>query len=176
MKRVLLSMVVLAGLAITTTSCGKAKDAAKNGIEATKDAAKATGDAVKDAADKTVEATKDAANAVKDGADKVADAVANTADNTKQIAEGKALFASKTCTTCHGIDKKILGPSVKDIVKVYNEKGANMVKFLKGNAKAIVDTNPGQVAIMKANIDGFLKEMPASELQALTAYMRSVAK
>ncbi len=84
--------------------------------------------------------------------------------------------SSKTCTSCHGIDKKILGPSVQDIVKVYEEKEANMVKFLKGNAEAIVDTDPGQVAIMKANIDGFLKDISAEDLQALAAYMRSAAK
>lgn len=160
-NKVLLAVIMIAGLAFGTTSCSKAKKATD-----------ATVEAAKGAAEKTTEVVEDGANAVKDGAEKVVDAAANKA----QIEKGKALFTSKTCTSCHGIDKKILGPSVQDIVKVYEEKGANMVKFLKGNADAIVDTNPGQVEIMKANIDGFLKDTSAEELQALTAYMRSEAK
>jgi cytochrome c len=160
-KKVLLSLIMVAGLAFGTISCNKEKKAADDAIEATKEAA-----------DKTVNEVKDGAEVVKDGAEKIVDEAAKKL----QISKGKALFTSKTCTACHGIDKKILGPSVQDIVKVYDEKGANMVKFLKGNAPAIVDTNPGQVAIMKANIDGFLKEVTAEELQALTAYMRSAAK
>jgi len=165
MKRVLLSLVVVAGLAFSTTSCSKAKDSAKK-----------AGDAVENAAEKTTEVAKDAANTVKDGAEKAVDAVKNAAGNDEQIAKGKELFTSKTCVACHGISNKVLGPSVKDIVKTYADKGANMVKFLKGNSEAIVDTDPAQVAIMKANIDGFLKELKAEELQAITAYMRSVAK
>jgi len=152
-KRVLLSLIMVVGLAFTTISCNKAKKATDDAVEATKDAVSKTGDAVKD------------------GAEKVVDEAAKKL----QISKGKALFTSKTCTSCHGIDKKILGPSVQDIVKIYDEKGANMVKFLKGNGPAIVDTDPGQVAIMKANIDGFLKELKAEELQAITAYMRSEA-
>ncbi len=161
MKRVLLSLVVIAGLAFGTTSCSKAKKAADKTVEATQNAANKVGDAANKAGD-----------VVKDGVNAVADAVTDT----KQVTRGKELFASKTCATCHGIDKKILGPTVKEIVKVYAEKGANMAKFLKGNGEAIVDTDAGQVAIMKANIDGFLKEMKAEDIQALTAYMRSVGK
>lgn len=87
---------------------------------------------------------------------------------------GKKLFTEKTCATCHNPDMKIIGPSIKDINKVYAEQKGNMVKFLKGEAPAIVDTDPGQVAIMKANLDGFVKDMTGDELAAITAYMRSV--
>ncbi len=172
MKRVLLSFVIVAGLAFGTTSCSKAKDSAKKAGDAVENAAEKTGDAVKQAAEKTKEAVKEGAEAVKEGAEKAVDAVTDNA----QVEKGKALFTSKTCATCHGVDKKVLGPSIKNIVKVYSEKGANMVKFLKGNSAPIVDTDPGQVAIMKANVDGFLKDMKAEELQAVTAYMRSVGK
>jgi cytochrome c len=90
------------------------------------------------------------------------------------IALGKQLFNDKTCTTCHQADVKVIGPSIKDINKVYAEKGGNIVTFLKGEAEAIVDTDPGQVAIMKANLDGFVKDLSGNELAALAAYMRSV--
>lgn len=99
--------------------------------------------------------------------EKVADAVDN-------VALGKQLFTDKTCTTCHQPDTKVIGPSIKEIVKVYNEQEGNLVKFLKGESAAIVDTDPGQVAIMKANLDGFVKDLTGDELAALAAYMRSV--
>ncbi|MBE0423996.1 MAG: c-type cytochrome [Lutibacter sp.] len=90
------------------------------------------------------------------------------------LALGKELFTSKTCVTCHQPDAKVIGPSIKDINKVYTEKGGNIVAFLKGESPAIVDTDPGQVAIMKANLDGFVKNLSSEELAALALYMSSV--
>ncbi len=87
---------------------------------------------------------------------------------------GKKLFTEKTCATCHNPDMKVIGPSIKDINKIYTEQNGNIVKFLKGESVAIVDTDPGQVAIMKANLDGFVKDMTGDELAAISAYMRSV--
>ncbi|MDY7395472.1 c-type cytochrome [Aureibaculum sp. 2210JD6-5] len=97
-------------------------------------------------------------------------------DKDGQIAMGQKLFTDKTCTTCHALDTKVIGPSIKDMMKIYDEKGGNIVQFLKGNADPIVDTDPGQVAIMQANIDGFVKDMTPEELQAVAAYMRDAAK
>jgi len=90
------------------------------------------------------------------------------------LALGKELFTSKTCVACHQPDAKVIGPSIKEINKIYEEKGGNIVAFLKGEAPAIVDTDPGQVAIMKANLDGFVKNLNAEELAALALYMSSV--
>ncbi len=87
---------------------------------------------------------------------------------------GEKLFAEKTCTACHQPDAKVIGPSIKEITKVYAEQKGDLVKFLKGEAEAIVDTDPGQVAVMKANLDSFVKELPDDELAALAAYMQSV--
>lgn len=87
---------------------------------------------------------------------------------------GEKLFTEKTCATCHQADAKVIGPSIKDINKVYAEKGGNIVAFLKGESEAIVDTDPGQVAIMKANLDGFVKDMTKEELAAIAVYMASI--
>jgi len=89
------------------------------------------------------------------------------------VAMGEKLFVSKTCSSCHSVDTKLVGPSIKDIVKKYEETNGNIVAFLKEKSPAIVDTDPGQVAIMKANLDGFVKDLTGDELQALAAYMRS---
>ena len=90
------------------------------------------------------------------------------------IAQGKKLFKDKTCFTCHMPKETGIGPSIVDINKIYKEQNADIVAFLKGDLKPIVDTDPGQVAVMQANIDGFVKDLTDIELDALKAYMLSV--
>ncbi len=90
------------------------------------------------------------------------------------ITKGKNLFYKKTCATCHAAETKIVGPSIKDIAAKYAETNGNLIKFLKGNADAIVNTDPTQVKIMKDNINGIVKDIKPDELQAIVAYMRSV--
>ena len=87
---------------------------------------------------------------------------------------GNRLFSEKTCITCHAINHKKTAPSVVDIMHVYKENNADIVAFLKGNSKPIVDTTASQVAIMQANIDGFLKEITDEELNAIATYMLHV--
>ena len=94
--------------------------------------------------------------------------------NEELITLGEKLFADKTCTTCHFKDKKVIGPSILDINKIYAEKNADLFEFLKGNLEPIVDKDPIQVSIMKANLDGFVKDLTDKELNALKIYMLSV--
>ncbi|MFC2148293.1 c-type cytochrome [Bacteroidota bacterium] len=91
-----------------------------------------------------------------------------------QIFLGNRLFSEKTCITCHEVNKEKIGPSVKEIMKIYKEKNGDIVAFLKGNAKPIVDTTSSQVAIMQANIDGFLKGISEEELKTIATYMLHV--
>lgn len=94
--------------------------------------------------------------------------------NNNVVQKGKELFTSKTCATCHLADKKVIGPSIKEINGVYKSKKGSIIDFLQGKTKAIVDTTPAQVAIMKANIDGFLKDVTVTELKAIETYMLSI--
>jgi cytochrome c len=96
------------------------------------------------------------------------------ADVVGDLELGKKLFTEKTCATCHQPDVKVIGPSIKDINKVYTEQNADIITFLKGGSVAIVDTDPGQVAIMKANLDGFVKDLSALELASIAVYMESI--
>lgn len=95
-------------------------------------------------------------------------------ENVAIIAKGKKLFKEKTCFTCHMPKEAGIGPSIVAINKVYSEKNADIIEFLKGDLEAIVDTDPAQVAVMKANLDGFVKDLTDDELEALKAYMLSV--
>ena len=87
---------------------------------------------------------------------------------------GNRLFSEKTCITCHSVDEKKIGPSVVEIIKVYKENNADIVSFLKGKSKPIVDTVESQIAIMQENIDGFLKNITDEELNAISTYMLHV--
>ncbi len=144
------SVLALSLVALMFASCGEKKK------EEVKKEVKAPVEAVQETTQTTKEVTT------------TADAVV---DN---VALGKKLFTEKTCATCHQPDVKVIGPSIKDINKIYTEKNGNIVKFLKEESEAIVDTDPGQVAIMKANLDGFVKDLKGEELAALAAYIRSV--
>jgi cytochrome c len=142
------SVLVLSLAALMFASCGEKKK------EEVKKEVKAPVETVQ----KTQEATETTAT----------DAVSSN------VELGKKLFTEKTCATCHQPSVKVIGPSIKDINKIYTEQNGNIVKFLKEESKPIVDTDPGQVAIMKANLDGFVKDLTGEELAAIAAYIRSV--
>jgi cytochrome c len=92
----------------------------------------------------------------------------STADLGKEIFEGKG-----TCATCHKPDVKLIGPSIQDIAKIYKEKNANIITFLKGEGEPIVD--PTQYEVMKANF-ALTKTFSDEELQQLEAYVYSNLK
>lgn len=87
---------------------------------------------------------------------------------------GKEIFEGKgTCTTCHRADTKVIGPSIKEISKVYKDKKASIALFLKGEGEPLVD--PSQYEVMKANF-AITKTLSDEELEALEAYMHSLNK
>jgi cytochrome c len=84
---------------------------------------------------------------------------------------GETIFNGKgNCTTCHKVDSKLIGPSVKEIALVYKAKGGNIISFLKDDAKPLVD--PSQYEVMKANFV-ITKAMSDEELKGLEAYIYS---
>lgn len=97
---------------------------------------------------------------------------ANVSPEELLVIEGKALFESNraACASCHKPNQKIIGPSIKEIVKVYEEQNGDMIAFLKKKAKPIVD--PEQYSVMETNF-AILKTMTDRELESLVAYMYS---
>jgi len=55
-----------------------------------------------------------------------------------QAADESALAKSKNCLTCHNVDKKVVGPSYKDVAKKYTAKdeAALADKVMKGGKGA----------------------------------------
>src|SRR5690554_830058 len=92
-----------------------------------------------------------------------------TSSEQSQLELGEKIFKGKgQCTTCHKTSQNVLGPSVKEIVSIYQKNNASMVEFLKGNLAPIVD--PSQFQIMKINLE-ITKKMTDQELQAVVNYM-----
>lgn len=93
--------------------------------------------------------------------------VKTTSDNLgKELFEGKGM-----CATCHKPDTKVVGPSIKEIAKIYTDKKASISMFLQGESDPIVD--PTQFEIMKANF-AVTKTMTEEELKGLEDYMLSI--
>ncbi len=87
---------------------------------------------------------------------------------------GKEVFEGKgNCISCHQVDKKVIGPSIQEIAKIYKEQNGDIISFLKEDAKPIVD--PSQYEVMKTNFV-LTKEMSDEELKALEAYFYSHLK
>ena len=87
---------------------------------------------------------------------------------------GQAIFDDKgMCYTCHKETQKVIGPSLAEIAQMYKDKGGNIVEFLKGEAKPIVD--PSQYEVMKTNF-AITKNMTDEELKGLEAYIYSFSK
>ena len=109
--------------------------------------------------------------------DKYGNEVEKNAETTTEtsvdplLAKGQELFEGKgTCTACHKPDTKVIGPSIKEIAKIYKEKDASIAAFINEEGEPIVD--PTQYETMKTNF-AITKAMTAEERKALEIYMMS---
>lgn len=93
------------------------------------------------------------------------------ADLTPSQKIGQEIFNGKgNCFSCHKADQKVIGPSVVEIAKIYKEKNANMVQFLKGEGEPLVD--PEQYEVMKTNFV-ITRNFTDEELKGLEDYFYS---
>ena len=99
---------------------------------------------------------------------------ATSVDETATKISGQELFEGEgNCIACHKPDQKIIGPSLQDIAKVYKEKNASIVLFLKEESEPIID--PSQYDIMKTNF-AITKSMSDDQLKALEDYIYTFSK
>lgn len=86
--------------------------------------------------------------------------------------KGDKLFRGKgNCTSCHMADKKMIGPSIREIVKGYDAVGADLEAFLRGKSDAIIE--PANFSMMQPNLT-ITKRFSKMEMDALILYMRSL--
>lgn len=112
---------------------------------------------------------------------KETDALGNSIKETKNqtenvvdplVVKGQELFeGTGTCATCHKADVKIIGPSIREIAKIYKEQNASIASFINGEGTPLVD--PSQYEIMKANFV-ITKALSETDRKALELYMMQV--
>lgn len=146
MKKVILSLFVV-GFAIALNSCGKKE--------------------------KPVETPAPAAVVETPAPAPAAPAVEKSAEEVAFDAVVAKLDAANQCTVCHKPDVKTIGPAYKEVAKIYKEKNGNIVKFLKGEAKPIVD--PANFSQMQPNLEA-TKKLSGDDLAAIAAYIRTLAE
>lgn len=81
-------------------------------------------------------------------------------------ADVTALLQKHTCYTCHAADKKMVGPSWKDISKKKYDKK----KFAELVAKPVPANWPGYVAMAP------LPQVPKGDLHKIHAWVETLAK
>jgi len=84
--------------------------------------------------------------------------------------DGQSVFQSKGCAACHQASADTVGPSLKKIAKAYAGKKEELIKFLKGEGKAIVD--PNKFAIMQPQLNT-TKALSDKDLEALVDFILS---
>ena len=94
--------------------------------------------------------------------------------DTIEKISGQVLFENKgNCIACHQPNQKIIGPSLEEISRIYKEKNASIVSFLKEESEPIVD--PSQYEVMKTNF-AITKSMTNEELKAIEDYIHTFSK
>jgi cytochrome c len=154
-----LGLLVLAAMVISLSSCGG-------------DDAKKAEDAAKGAAEKVEQKAQEVEKEVKEEAAKVEEKASEAKEEAATAAadvDGKTLFMENGCVACHNADKKTVGPAIKEIAAGYASKD-DLVKFLKGEGKAIID--PAQFAVMQPNL-ATTKKMNDAQRAAIADYMLS---
>jgi len=87
------------------------------------------------------------------------------------VTKGKQLFTANGCTACHQEKADTVGPALAKIAQAYAGKKEDLIKFLKGEGKAIVD--PAKFSIMQPNL-AKTKALSDGDLSALADYILSV--
>jgi len=85
-------------------------------------------------------------------------------------AEGEKIFKKLNCHSCHYQKEEGFAPSLKSISKAYKNKKEELIKYLKGEAKAIIDID--REDFMKPYIKQ-TKSLESKDLDKLADYLLS---
>lgn len=99
---------------------------------------------------------------------KISSATYPLAEKGKEIFEGKG-----TCSNCHKLDVKLVGPSIKEMAKIYKKNKISIATFLTGTEEPVID--PAQYEVMKINFE-ITKNFTDEERQAVEQYIFSQGK
>lgn len=84
--------------------------------------------------------------------------------------KGKEIFKKMGCNTCHYEKEESFSPSLKKISQIYKNKRERLIRYLKGEAEAIVD--PDRADFMTPYIKQ-TKKLGNKDLENLIDYLLS---
>ena len=88
--------------------------------------------------------------------------------------DGASIFKSQGCTSCHRPEKSTkVNPSLAAIAEFYSDNTDQLVRYLNGEADAIV--KPDKAKLMKRYVER-TKKLSESERKALAEYIMSYKK
>lgn len=82
--------------------------------------------------------------------------------------DGSAVFEGLRCGVCHKADTGQRNPSLKEIARVYNTKGEQLISYFKGQAEPVV--NPDKSSTMNRYIEK-TKAFTEEDRKALAQYI-----
>ena len=89
--------------------------------------------------------------------------------NTASANEGETIFKSQGCMLCHKTESASkVNPSLTEIATVYQGKEEQLIKYLQGEAEAIV--KPEKASLMKRHIEK-TKKLSDTDRKALADYL-----
>lgn len=96
-------------------------------------------------------------------------AVCIAATNSAMANDGERLFKSQGCLLCHKKDNaSTMNPSLTEISRAYHGKEDQLIKYLRGDAEAIV--RPKQSGLMKRQVEK-TKKLSDADLKSLAGYL-----
>jgi len=96
--------------------------------------------------------------------------LAGSGPGISAAADGKAVFDSLRCGSCHKPDQKAAGAALVDIAKAYPDR-EQLVKFFAGETKPVMET--GKPGMMRGQMPG-LQALSDEDKKALADYIFSV--
>jgi len=97
----------------------------------------------------------------------------NTEIDTDMAAKGKSLFAAKVCNSCHMVEKRLIGPALKDVTK---RRSPEWIMNMILNPTEMIKKDPIAKALLVEYNNAVMLDQKLSEEDARTLleYLRTL--
>jgi cytochrome c551/c552 len=93
--------------------------------------------------------------------------------NAQDLKAGESLYKAN-CTSCHAIDRKVIGPALKDVIEAQDE--AWMVKWIKNSQSLVKAGDPAAVKIFNEYNQSIMSSFPQfsdDDAKSIIAYVKA---
>ena len=93
--------------------------------------------------------------------------------NAQDLKAGESLYKAN-CTSCHAIDRKVIGPALKDVIEAEDE--AWMIKWIKNSQSLVKAGDPAAVKIFNEYNQSIMSSFPQfsdDDAKSIIAYVKA---